>query len=378
MVTPNRASTQPQRSGSLLASPPDSTQPLVSVVTPVHNGELYLRQCIESVLAQTYDHWEYTILDNCSTDRSLEIAHSYAALDCRIVVLSNASFLTQVSNLNKALGAISPTSQYCKMVLADDWIFPSCLEEMVLVAEQHPSAGIVSSYRLDDRRVNCTGLPPERSLFRGRDICRATLVDEIFVFGSPNTLLYRSDIVRQRRPFFNEASLHEDTEACYEILMQHDLGFVHQVLTFTRRQNESLTAWRHLLDPHHLLDRLITTLKYGPRCLDPEVYDRRRRQVEKAYYRFLAVRTLDRADSTFWQYHRKALEAVGYEIRRRKLAKQVVFAVLARIANPWRVVHFGGSLNGATREGALLHPGTGPAADGALPALVDPLRGSDA
>jgi glycosyltransferase involved in cell wall biosynthesis len=353
-------------------------RPLVSVVTPVHNGELYLRQCIESVLAQTYDHWEYAILDNCSTDRSLEIAQAYAALDRRIVVLSNDSFLPQVKSLNKALSVISPDSKYSKMVLADDWIFPHCLEEMVRVAEQHPSAAIVSAYRLDDRRVNCAGLPPEFSLFEGRDICRATLVNGIFVFGSPNTLLYRSDIVRQRLPFFNETSLHEDTEACYEILMQHDLGFVHQVLTFTRRQNGSLTASRMVHDPHHLLDQLIATLKYGPRCLDPEQYDSRRRLVEKAYYRFLAVRTLNRANAAFWHYHRTALEAVGYEIRRRKLAKQVVCAVLARIANPWRVVHFGGSLNGATREETMLHPCAPPAADGVLPTPLEQLRESDA
>jgi glycosyltransferase involved in cell wall biosynthesis len=42
-------------------------EPLVSVVTPVYNGEIYLRECIESVLNQTYTHWDYTIVNNCST-----------------------------------------------------------------------------------------------------------------------------------------------------------------------------------------------------------------------------------------------------------------------------------------------------------------------
>jgi len=175
-------------------------EPLVSVVTPVYNGEPYLQECIESVLAQTYDNWECTILDNRSSDRSLEIARSYAARDRRITVESNRSFRPQTDNLNAALTLISPRSKYVKMVLADDWIFPHCLAEMVRVAEEHPSTGIVSSYRLDDRRVNCTGLPPECTLFPGRDIGRATLRAEIFVFGSPNTLLYRSDIVRHASP----------------------------------------------------------------------------------------------------------------------------------------------------------------------------------
>jgi glycosyltransferase involved in cell wall biosynthesis len=49
-------------------------QPLVSVVTPVYNGAEYLRQCIESVLAQSYENWDYLIVNNCSKDRTLEIA----------------------------------------------------------------------------------------------------------------------------------------------------------------------------------------------------------------------------------------------------------------------------------------------------------------
>jgi len=347
MVTQHLASIQPQKTGCMLIGTPLASEPLVSVVTPVYNGEPYLAQCIESVLAQTYRNWQYTIFNNCSTDRSLEIAQAYAAIDPRIIVKTSDTFLTQSRSLSTALSAIAPESKYCKMVLADDWIFPHCLGEMVRVAEMHPSAAIVSSYRLDGRRVTCAGLPPESNLFEGRSICRGALIDGIFVFGSPNTLLYRSDIVRERVPFYNEDSLHEDTEACYEILMQHDLAFVHQVLTFTRRQNGSLTSTRSLQDPHHLLDKLITTLKYGPQYLDPEEYRTCRQKIEGTYYRFLAARVLRRAEAPFWEYHHLALEQVGYRIDRRRLARAVARAVLRRMANPWpQVVRLGRALGG--------------------------------
>ena len=68
-------------------------EPLVSVVTPVYNGEHCLRACIESVLAQTYSNWDYTIVNNCSADRTLDIAHEYAARDSRIRVCTNDSFV---------------------------------------------------------------------------------------------------------------------------------------------------------------------------------------------------------------------------------------------------------------------------------------------
>src|SRR5437667_4393659 len=107
-----------------------SDLPWISVVTPVFNGEPYLAQCIEAVLGQTYRQFDYTIVNNCSTDRSLEIAQRYAAQDSRIRVVSNETFLSQIANLNHALTYVSPNSKYCKLALADDLLFPSYLESM--------------------------------------------------------------------------------------------------------------------------------------------------------------------------------------------------------------------------------------------------------
>jgi len=123
-------------------------QPLVSVVTPVYNGEKYLAECIESVLSQTYQHWEYIIANNCSTDRSLEIAQSYAEKDARIRIHNNRTFVGMSENHNIGVQLISPDSTYCKIVHADDWLFPECIAHMVTVAEAHPSVSIVGAYGL--------------------------------------------------------------------------------------------------------------------------------------------------------------------------------------------------------------------------------------
>src|SRR5262245_33269523 len=121
--------------------------PLVSVATPVYNGGKYLAECIESVLAQTYQNWDYVIVNNCSTDKTLDIAQTYARKDKRIRVVSNYQFVGVIENHNIAFQNISQESKYCKVVSADDWLNPECLNKMVELAEAHPSVGIVGSYQ---------------------------------------------------------------------------------------------------------------------------------------------------------------------------------------------------------------------------------------
>ena len=208
------------------------SSPLVSVVTPVYNSEQYLAECIESVLAQTYTNWEYVIINNCSADHSLEIMRFYARRDGRIRLHNNTQFLSQLQNLNHTFRQISPESKYCKVVHADDWLFPECIDQMVQVAEANPSVGIVSAYRLEEDYVDLNGLPYPSTVVPGQEICRLCLLDNLRVFGSPTSLLIRSDIIRSRETFYKESLLHADTEACFDILQDHDFGFVHRLSLF--------------------------------------------------------------------------------------------------------------------------------------------------
>jgi len=104
-------------------------QPLVSVVTPVYNGGDFLAACIESVLGQTYKNFEYIIVNNCSTDRSLEVALAYAKKDSRVHVHNNKKFVGVIENHNIAFSLISPGAKYCKVVSGDDLFFPIALRK---------------------------------------------------------------------------------------------------------------------------------------------------------------------------------------------------------------------------------------------------------
>ena len=162
-------------------------EPLVSVLTPVFNGEAYLRECIESVLRQSYRNWEYVIVDNCSRDGTLAIAREYAAQDSRIRIHSNASHVRVIENHNIAFRQMAPQSAYCKVIAADDWLFPECIERMVGLADAHPSVAIVGAYGLySDARLGVAwvGLPYSSQIVPGgREACRLRLIDGAYVFG---------------------------------------------------------------------------------------------------------------------------------------------------------------------------------------------------
>ena len=312
----------------------DSKTPLVSVVTPFYNTDDYLEECIESVLRQTYENWEYVLLNNFSTDKSVAIAEKYQALYPEKIRLEhNAEFLSQIANYNQVFRLISPASKYCKYVQADDWLFPECVSRMVEVAEAHPSAGIVGAYQLDGENVQLDGLPYPSHEVTGRDACREYFLRDKYLFGTPTSLLLRSELVRSRDPFYEERyAPFEDAHACFDLLRTTNFGFVHQVLTFSRRDNDSLISQMRAF-AFLLLSRLQFVVAHGRDYLSAEEYARCLRFAERDYFLYLSkcVYKFERKDEDFWKFHRKGLATVGYTLNWRLLAKWLPRALAEKI-----------------------------------------------
>jgi len=318
--------------------------PFVSVLTPVYNGELYLAECIESVLKQTYKNFEYIILNNCSSDRSLEIASEYAAADRRIRVETNDALLPIIANHNHGFRLISKQSKYCKVVSADDWLFPECLEKLIDVAERHPSVGLVGSYQLSGAgsewrrwRVKWSEIPYPSTVLSSAEICRSQFIDGMYVFGTPTSLLYRADLVRKRENFYPNETAEGDTSACYQVLQETDFGFVHQVLSYERIHSRQMSEESRTLNAYtpSLLGDLI---KYGPTWLSETEMQERKEAILNNYYDFLAARFLNDADSAFWKYHRKRLADCDQTLSTPRLVRAVCARLLRQLVNPGRAI----------------------------------------
>lgn len=253
---------------------PPERQPLVMVVTPVHNGGDHIAASIESVLWQSYRNWRHLIVDNASSDDTLAVASEIAARDPRVSVVHHDELLPVVRNWNRTLAAVVGEGKYLKVLHADDVMHPECLMRMVALAEQHPAVGLVSAYRLFGRQVNLDGLPYDAHVVDGRAIGRRAMLGGSSLVGSPSSILLRSSLLRERERVYDERSLHPDSELAYDLLRTSDFGFVHQVLTYSRTHPEAITSQAAIVNtvlPAHIG----ALLRHGRAFLSADEFRRR-------------------------------------------------------------------------------------------------------
>lgn len=314
-----------------------SRQPFVTVLTPCYNMGEFLGECIESVLRQTYENFEYLLVNNCSTDNTLQIMHDYAKRDSRIRVHDNTEFLDVMVNHSHGMRFMSPESAWCKCVSADDWIFPDCLRQMVEFGVDHPNVGIICCYSIEGARVLFQGLDYHQQVVNGREICRETLLGhQPYVFGAPTSLLYRADLIRSVPEFFvgGQGDPHADVSGVYNALQHSDFGFVHQILTYTRVHTGSQTSQSFTFG--RINRALLSYMKrFGPIYLTPDEFKEQLQVFTDKYYDWLAAAMLENSfDPAFLEKQRKELASSNIELDTSELAKAGLRRGLQLVMHP--------------------------------------------
>jgi glycosyltransferase involved in cell wall biosynthesis len=135
-----------------------NNQPLVSIITPFFNAEKFFEEAIESVLAQTYEHWELWLIDDGSTDHSTAIAQRYAqTYPDQIKYLAHPGHQNCGKSTSRNLGISHAKGEYIALLDADDVFLPQKLEQQVAILESQPEVGMV--YGSTDYWYSWTGKP---------------------------------------------------------------------------------------------------------------------------------------------------------------------------------------------------------------------------
>ena len=177
------------------------SQPLVSIITPTYNSELFIAETIQSVQAQTYPNWEMIVVDDGSSDTTKTIIASFCQKDSRIqlIVLDQNSgpAIARNTGIEKALG------KYMTFLDADDIWFPDFIENSIKTIQATNVHFVFSSYERSDENLNLVYSPfivPEKvsytDILKTNSISCLTAFIDIEVLGKKNmpTVFKRQDM----------------------------------------------------------------------------------------------------------------------------------------------------------------------------------------
>lgn len=225
------------------------TLPKVSVLLPVFNGELFLREAIESVLAQTYEDFELLISDDGSTDSSATIISSFSSRDPRIIAWTNPTQKGLFANYNECLARAS--AEYIKPFAQDDLLKPNTLATMISFLEKESEIVLVSCARrfINDQgqEIEVHRRSDEHIILPSGQVLKENLLGLCNLIGEPSAVLFR----RQFAGTGFDTSFHHlgDIEYWLRIIEQGKYQYCNDILCEFRRHGGSMTTrnQRHLL-----------------------------------------------------------------------------------------------------------------------------------
>ncbi|WP_161636218.1 glycosyltransferase family 2 protein [Saccharicrinis fermentans] len=138
---------------------------MVSIVTPMYNSARFIKTTINSVINQTYENWELLVVDDCSTDGSLEIVKRYINKDDRIKLVELSH--NQGAGVARNVGIENSKGKYISFLDADDYWEPQKLEIQVDLISKKQWAGLYSGYNnVDENSIgNTSFVVPKRINF---------------------------------------------------------------------------------------------------------------------------------------------------------------------------------------------------------------------
>lgn len=203
----------------------------VSIVLPVYNGQQFLRQSVESVIAQTYQDWELIIVDDCSTDGSPDIMSEYENKDSRIRVIHNRENQKLPESLN--IGFRAANGDYFTWTSDDNRYKPDAIEAMATLLDAHPEYGLVYC---DMDYIDDEGKVTSGTSFEARELYYENCVGACF--------LYRRHIAKLTGEYDRDMFLIEDYDYWLRMSKHCEFARIPQRKYQYRFHPDSLTMTR--------------------------------------------------------------------------------------------------------------------------------------
>lgn len=203
--------------------------PRLSIVLPVYNGERYLSEAIESIINQTFGDFELIIVNDCSSDETLDIANRFSDIDDRIIVTSNVENSGLPVSLNNGFNISK--GEYLTWTSDDNIYHTDALEKMVTYLDSNKECGLVFA---DMNLIDENGEVIGHRIAENYNIYSKNCVGACF--------MYRSECKSVIGDYDDSKRLIEDYDYWLRIASFFKFGRIPEILYDYRYHNNSLTV----------------------------------------------------------------------------------------------------------------------------------------
>ena len=193
----------------------------ILVFVPTYNSEKYLRQCLDSVLQQTFQDWQCVISDDASTDKSVEIAREFEKKDTRFKVLTHEKNVGAANNWNRAKE--NNNSFATKILCADDYIFHDSLAIQLNLLKRFNTSIVFSERKIlfPSGRSLHPKLPKYGQSLSFNEAFSLYIKSGRNIFGEPVAALFKTDSLISSKTFNSNFEFALDT-FCYAAIANNE------------------------------------------------------------------------------------------------------------------------------------------------------------
>lgn len=248
--------------------PKISKSPVISVVMPVYNSEKYLRESIESILNQIFNNFEFIIVDDCSTDNSLEIIKSYK--DKRIKLIKNKKNLGTVKSRN--IGLKEAQGDYIAIMDSDDISLVHRLNTQVNYLMGHPKIYLVGSSAIfideDGKETKRFRKYDDSEMLAWRMPKSCGIVHSSVMFRNPIEIFYDEfyTSAHDYNMYLDLLDMGENLTNLPQFLVkhrEHSESFHNENIMQEKYRDQTQFEHKHLNNSVGLLDKMKYTIKLG-------------------------------------------------------------------------------------------------------------------
>ncbi|MDH3974331.1 MAG: glycosyltransferase [Deltaproteobacteria bacterium] len=212
----------------------------ISIIMSVYNGERWLSESIDSVLNQSYNNFELIVIDDGSTDKSVNILNHYMIKDKRIRVFHNKQNIGLTRSLNRGLELSQ--GKFIARIDCDDIWHPEKLSKQIEYLEEHPYISIVgTACNVIDENGHVSETQKIRFVKEDKSIRQSIVKFNPFTHSS---ILFKKDVYKELGGYNNSFEFAQDYEYWIRILQRYKGDNLAQALTFRRNSPSCITIKR--------------------------------------------------------------------------------------------------------------------------------------